>query len=691
MPRIPGRVRRYAHVLASSLLLSCGGGGGSGPSGPPEPEVSVVVTPASDTVTVLASTQLTAVVSNASNQSVTWTVLEGAGAGTVSPTGLYTAGTTSGNFRVEARSVADAARADTALIRVVAAPAAGITALDTVLAGASFSASVPAQQGATYEWVVTGGTVTAGAGTRVVTITAGAGASVELSCTVTNLAGNEATENATVGVVQPPVITAFAAARSIVTLGSGTTLSAEYANGEGTVDGGIGALASGGSAATGPLASPTTYKLTVTGFRGVSVNSTVTVTTAPVPVAVLSSHMRSVAPGDSALLYFTGSGGEESMGLAPGPDPLPLVNYIWSEPLTVSTQFTLTVRNAADSVVTDTLTIPVVPRAAGTLSAVTPPSLLRGSAFLLADGRLLLPGSSGSPSDGASAELFDPATGVFTPTGSMSNPRSGPSGESLLDGRVLVTSDGTAELYDPASGTFSNTANSTRVTIPKAITRLPDGRVLLLGRNGYGWLADFFDPATDSFSPAANPPEMGYSFAAAEAGGTVLIAGGPGYSIMVETVVRFDPVTGTTTPVATLAIPRFEPAVVALADGRLLVAGGTTANLFTPVAPAEVVDPALNSATTAGEMGIPRSSFSAVLLGDGRVLLAGGALSYMGGVQGTEIYDPVTQTFSPGPSPQGMEAIVGVYPLLSGGALLLGDSEHDLTAATDVAAVFASP
>src|SRR5277367_6820470 len=57
----------------------------------------------------------------------------------------------------------------------------------------------------------------------------------------------------------------------------------------------------------------------------------------------------------------------------------------------------------------------------------------------------------------ASAELYDPSTGSFTPTGEMSTPRHGHTAVLLADGRVLIaggqnsTQDlATAEVYDPS-------------------------------------------------------------------------------------------------------------------------------------------------------------------------------------------------------------------------------------------------
>ena len=87
---------------------------------------------------------------------------------------------------------------------------------------------------------------------------------------------------------------------------------------------------------------------------------------------------------------------------------------------------------------------------------------LAESATLLGDGRVLFAGGCGT-----AAELYDPATGTFTPTGDMTAVRGGSAATLLLDGRVLFTGgyncgpagqDGiwaSAELYDPATGTFS--------------------------------------------------------------------------------------------------------------------------------------------------------------------------------------------------------------------------------------------
>jgi hypothetical protein len=139
---------------------------------------------------------------------------------------------------------------------------------------------------------------------------------------------------------------------------------------------------------------------------------------------------------------------------------------------------------------------------------------------LLADGRVLVAGGHGAK-DGtqlASAELFDPSTGTFTPTGSMYRgflEEATATATLLLDGRVLVSDGYDAELYDPTTGTFSQTGPilKTLESVHTA-TRLADGRVLLLGQSntlsfqGCDPAAEIYDPKMGRFSFAPSLPSM---------------------------------------------------------------------------------------------------------------------------------------------------------------------------------------
>ncbi|MBZ5604578.1 MAG: hypothetical protein LAO79_19935, partial [Acidobacteriia bacterium] len=123
-----------------------------------------------------------------------------------------------------------------------------------------------------------------------------------------------------------------------------------------------------------------------------------------------------------------------------------------------------------------------------TLAAPLVTERLNHYAILLSNGKVLLGGGYGpGPS---SAELFDPLTNRFSPTGDMNEPRQeGMTASLLSNGQVLVaagtisqpTSTSTAELYNPATGKFTLTGNLSTSRQSHAASVLNDGRVLITG------------------------------------------------------------------------------------------------------------------------------------------------------------------------------------------------------------------
>jgi WD40 repeat protein len=85
----------------------------------------------------------------------------------------------------------------------------------------------------------------------------------------------------------------------------------------------------------------------------------------------------------------------------------------------------------------------------------------------------------------ATAELYDPTSGKWSPTGSMGFNRSDFTATLLANGRVLVAGGGSnsAELYDPATGKFSPTGHMVMPREMQSAALLPDGRVLIAGGN----------------------------------------------------------------------------------------------------------------------------------------------------------------------------------------------------------------
>src|SRR5262245_15324496 len=127
------------------------------------------------------------------------------------------------------------------------------------------------------------------------------------------------------------------------------------------------------------------------------------------------------------------------------------------------------------------------------------------AAVLLRDGRVLVAGGQCMGSCTPGAELYDPATGTFTSTANMSGQwrAGGYSGVLLKNGKALVGTLGSTELYafelfDPATGAFTPfTTNAKKITQYSgiALTLLPDGEVLLSS----GSELSLYDPANDGF------------------------------------------------------------------------------------------------------------------------------------------------------------------------------------------------
>jgi hypothetical protein len=300
--------------------------------------------------------------------------------------------------------------------------------------------------------------------------------------------------------------------------------------------------------------------------------------------------------------------------------------------------------------------------------SMTTPRLYH-SATLLPDGTVLIAGGINEWTPLTSAEIYDPATRTFRPTaGNMTEARTAgvydshtatllPNGKVLIAGGTRLTSVdplaginlATAELYDPATGLFTPTAGT--MTVPRqghTATLLRDGKVLISGGYWYtygSFHSELYDPVTETFSPLDGEWSVSRWLASATllADGRVLIGSGAWSGGITAEV--FDPTTRTIGPPANLTCPAGMNAAALLPDGKVLYTGGY--NNCQSVdggayRSAEIYDPATHTFTRTGDMVWGRTYHTATLLRNGLVLLAGGQQ----GVQPGELYDPATGTFA---------------------------------------------
>jgi uncharacterized repeat protein (TIGR02543 family) len=182
-----------------------------------------------------------------------------------------------------------------------------------------------------------------------------------------------------------------------------------------------------------------------------------------------------------------------------------------------------------------------------------------------------------------------------------------------------------------------------RLTLPLLV-------VLTIAGYGYGVHGSVPDVPTGQWMPGgslAQPREGAVSVALDD--GRVLVIGGRTAAGPVATVEALN-ADGSLTVLPLMSAPRVGHTAVLLADGSVLVAGGTTmvatdqGTVEAPTSSAEIFAPGSNTWSAASPLGVARSAHTATALADGRVLIAGGT-SEQGPLDSMEVFEPQEGTF----------------------------------------------
>jgi hypothetical protein len=294
-------------------------------------------------------------------------------------------------------------------------------------------------------------------------------------------------------------------------------------------------------------------------------------------------------------------------------------------------------------------------------------------AVLLSTGKVLTAGGytcdhSGNCSSLRSAEIYDPTAGTFSSAGTMTVARSGHTMTVLGNGTVLIAGGenctsasscsalASAEIYDPNAGTFSPTSND------MGVARFGASAVLL--DSGFVLIAGGFDGASLPAAAELYNPASGIGFTGTGANlsvprfdasatlmnnGRVLVSGGstcnlPGCPTNAAEI--YDPVANTFSVVSGgMMVPRFDHTTTLLTNGNVMVAGGYSScgSTCNEEASTELFDPITGAFTSAQPIGTALAGHTATVLANGSALLIGGIDAGVT-LAGDELYQPGSLT-----------------------------------------------
>ena len=297
----------------------------------------------------------------------------------------------------------------------------------------------------------------------------------------------------------------------------------------------------------------------------------------------------------------------------------------------------------------------------------------------------------------ASTELYDPATNTVVDGPAMKSPRSGHTattivsgpnaGKTLFAGGMDAEGDELAstELYDPATNMFSPgpamRAACALCTATLITSGQNAGRILIAGgydAHGVLGATQLYDPAGNAFKPGPIMLPARISFAvtmipSGKNAGKILIAGGTplGGDDNDDSTQLYDPAIDKFVRGPAMKPGRDQPTATAIVSGpnagKILIAGGeryakSETGRDVSLVSTQIYDPDSNTMAPGPPMNTRRVAHTATVIlsgkNVGKILIAGGmdkdADKNGGGVyhsvSSTELYDPATNSFAPGPN-----------------------------------------
>lgn len=268
------------------------------------------------------------------------------------------------------------------------------------------------------------------------------------------------------------------------------------------------------------------------------------------------------------------------------------------------------------------------------------------TATLLPNGKVLIAGGVtgiSSPTILSSAELYDPASGTFSPAGSLNVARAAHTATLMTDGKVLIVGGvynastgavpiASTEVYDPNTNSFSLVGSLVTPRYFHTATLLTDGEVFVVGGEGPDGNSlastETYNPNNRSFSTTGsmNSARSGHSSTLLP-NGKVLIAGGLGdfdHHFALSSTEIYDPASMLFSEGANLSEAKYSHTALLLQTGFVIIIGGVNNTSAIASSTTELYIPELDVFTYTGHLITGRYSGSSTLLPDGRVLVTGG-------------------------------------------------------------------